>query len=452
MSQPGASSGASPRRAGACWAWGAFVCVVALAVFGFDLGAEPHFADESAYISQSYFADLYASGQRNSGLWLEYQAFDLPPLPKYLIGWSLRAAGYRRPGPEAARAWYGDIHYICGTPAMRTVARLPSVFLGAVGCVAVYALGVMAAGRRVGVLAALLLMANPLYRMLARRAMSDVPAEAYILATAAVGLWSWRRMLAEGWSWKAGPAAVVAGVCGGKAVACKLNGGLGLMFLASWVFLAAALPHISVRRRLVVAASTAVAGAVAFLVFWALNPFLDARPPGALPGPLAQLAKQNVWERTATLLEHRITVSSSQQKGFPHDALTTLPDKLTAVAVQGFGRFGPLGPAHADSTRRYDWSQDAGAALWLPLVLLGAAWAGWQGRKQLAGGVPPTAWAILLQAVVALLTVTAYLPLAWDRYFLSLQAGSALLAAGVLVAAADALAHSFRRPREAAAT
>ena len=36
--------------------------------------------------------------------------------------------------------------------------------------------------------------------------------------------------------------------------------------------------------------------------------------------------------------------------------------------------------------------------------------------------------------------MTAYLPLAWDRYLLPLQAGSALLAAGAAAAAADRLA------------
>jgi 4-amino-4-deoxy-L-arabinose transferase-like glycosyltransferase len=425
--------------------------IVAVAVFGFDLAGEPHFADESAYISQSYFADLFLAGDRNNPLWLEYAAFDLPPLPKYLIGLSLRAGGYRRPGPEAAYTWYHDIHYVCGTAAMRLAARWPSVLLGSFGCVAVYVLGVLAAGRRVGVLAALFLMANPLYRLLARRAMSDVPAEAFLLATAALGLWCWRKALAEGWRWTGALAAVASGVLGGLAVECKLNGGLGLMFLAAWAVLAVALPRYAPRRKLAVVASAMIAGAVAFPVFWALNPFLDARPQGALPVSLKRLAAQNVAQRTGHLLEHRMEVSRNQKLSFTDYALSTPTDKLSAVAVQGFGRFGLFGPAHADSTRRFDWSQDAGAVLWGPWVALGALWAGWKGRKQLAAGVPPTAWAILVQAAVALVTVTAYLPLAWDRYFLSLQAGSALLAAGVLVAAIDALTCRLRTPRGTAA-
>jgi len=64
-------------------------------------------------------------------------------------------------------------------------------------------------------------------------------------------------------------------------------------------------------------------------------------------------------------------------------------------------------------------------------------WAVARGRSQWQSREPPTAWAIAVQALVAALVVTAYLPLAWDRYLLSLQGGSALLAAGVTVAAVD---------------
>ena len=49
-----------------------------------------------------------------------------------------------------------------------------------------------------------------------------------------------------------------------------------------------------------------------------------------------------------------------------------------------------------------------------------------------------------------LLDAAALLPLAWDRYLLSLQPGSALLAAGVAVAAADHLAGAIGRRLERA--
>ena len=86
--------------------------------------------------------------------------------------------------------------------------------------------------------------------------------------------------------------------------------------------------------------------------------------------------------------------------------------------------------------------------IWWPCVIGGVAWAWARGRRQRAAGEPPTAWAILVEAAVACGVVTAILPMAWDRYYLSLQPATALLAAGGLVAAFDRLASALSaRPR-----
>ncbi len=174
---------------------GPVLMVLAVVVFGYRLADEPEFPDEWAYVSQSYFLDLLA--QPDNLLWLDYPAYDLPPLPKYVIGAALKVRGYQVPPPNAARRWYepGNVKDRCGTHAMLVTARWPSVFFGALGCVCVYALGTMAVDRRVGFLAALLLMIDPLYRMQARRAMSDIQEEALLLAAAALGLWAWRWLL-----------------------------------------------------------------------------------------------------------------------------------------------------------------------------------------------------------------------------------------------------------------
>jgi len=124
--------------------------------------------------------------------------------------------------------------------------------------------------------------------------------------------------------------------------------------------------------------------------------------------------------------------------------LLTTWSKVSAVAVQGFGRFGVLGPPRHDSRvpyPRYSWSRDAGALIWAPWVIAGAVWAFRRGLAQRRAGAPPTAWAVLIQALVALGVVTALIPLAWDRYYLSIQPGSALLAAGL----ADAVARALMR-------
>ena len=414
---------------------------LALVVFGVNLGAERHFVDESAYISQAFYADLLIKGDRDNPLWLDYPGYDLPPLPKYTIGAALWAAGFDRPGPAAARAWYADTSRQFVSPAGLVAARVPSVLFGAVGCVAIFAIGAMAGGTRVGWLAALGLMANPLYRMHARRAMSDVPSEAMILVAAAVGLWAWDRLLRRGAI--VGPTVAVvfgSGLATGLAVLAKLNGALGGFMLGAWAALGLVVGPI--RRGAIFAAGCAGAAAVAVGLFIALNPFVTARPTGSLSSERQQAAQLDWKGRLRVVKDHRVGVSDNARNIFPHDALRTPLDKLKAVTIQGFGRFGPFGPrGWTDSTRRYDWQQDFGAVVWLPCVLAGGAVALVRGRRQVRDGQPPVLWAVVLQAVVTLVTVTAFIPLAWDRYFLSIQPGMVLLAAIGLGAAWEFARH-----------
>jgi hypothetical protein len=415
-----------------------------LVFFGYDLADEPHFVDESAMYSQSYFADLLVNGDRDSSLWLEYPGFDSSPLPKYLIGLTLRLAGYPRPGPAAARSWFLDTSRRFDPPGALVLVRWPFVAGGVLGCVAIYVLGTLARDWRTGLVAALLLMINPLYRMHARRAMADVLVEAFLLTCLAQWLWLWKRSLAG----RVGPggwiAAALAGIAAAFAALAKLNGGLALAIVAAWVLLGLVLWRFPIRRRLALVPALLVTSVVALLTFVALNPFLTAHPKGPLPDPIAETARLPFWARAQKLVEHRTQVARDQAREFSHNALNSPIEKIKVAAVQGFGRFGPFGPRHFDSTRRYDWSQDRGALLWIPWVGAGLVWSLRYGRRQWALWAPPTGWAIATQAVVAAAVVTAYLPLAWDRYLLPLQPGSALLAAGVAVAAADRLPR--RRP------
>jgi hypothetical protein len=278
--------------------------------------------------------------------------------------------------------------------------------------------------------------------------MSDVPAEALILAALALALWGWRRMLSGRlgpWSWLA---AVGAGGCAGLAVLTKFNGMLALFIIAAWALLATALPRRPIARKVAVALAAVLAAAVAASTFVALNPYLTARPVGPLPEEIAELARRTVGQRAAWLVHYRLMAARNQQAHYDTYALRTAPEKLAAVAVQGFGRFGLFGPYRSDSTQRFDWSQDWGGLIWFPWVAAGACWAAARGRRQLAAGAAPTAWAILVEAAVALAVVTVYLPLAWDRYYLSLQPGSALLAAGMAVAAGDWCARRARGERD----
>jgi Dolichyl-phosphate-mannose-protein mannosyltransferase len=421
------------------WAGPVAVTLLALTFFGWDLASELHFVDESAYLSQSFYADLWLTGQWDDPAWLSYAGYDLPPLPKYTIGIALRLGGYRRPGPSAMVAWYHNTSSRFVSEKALVAARWPSVGFGTLGCLAIYAIGTQAANRRVGFLAAFLLMLNPLYCMHARRAMSEAPAESLILASLAVGLWAWRRILSGDGGWRPILGMILgSGILGGLATLSKLNGALSGMILAAWVVLAIPLPGFKWLSKTAILLATLASGCVSFATFAALNPFLFAHPKSPVDPRLAPLAASSFLDRVKVVADHRVRVSDQARSSFPGDALTTPLEKIEAVVVQGFGRFGHFGVrGWTDSTVRFDWDQDRGALIWLPWVALGLAFALARGRTQLLAKEPPTAWAVVVHAGVALAVVTAFIPLAWDRYFLSIQPGFALLGAFAVVEGFD---------------
>jgi hypothetical protein len=455
MPPPPATPGAPPRRPGRAWPIGLAVFAAGLAWFGHRLPEEPFFVDESAYIAQGYFFDLLVEGRGDDWAWVEYHAYDLPPLPKYVIGAALRAVGERPPGRLAAQAWFGNTKTPLANPRMVAAARWPSAAFGALGCAAIFALGTSIRDRRTGVLAAVLLAASPLYHMHARRAMSDVYAESLTLATLAVALRAWRGTLAGRLRVRPGVASVVAaGVLGGLAVLSKLSGALALMVIAGWAALGLALPAFPAGRRLRLAGGALAASVVALATFVALNPFVTARPRGTPPPLLFEpvAPSEDIPTRLRKVGEHRAEVSRAAPSRFAEYAFGSPLDRAATVAVQGLGRFGPLGPRDRVLDRalpRYDLGRDWGAALWLPAVLAGLAWAAARGRVQLRDREPPTAWALIVHAAIAWATVAAFIPLAWDRYVLPVVPAATLLGASALVAAVDRIARHRRLQAEA---
>jgi 4-amino-4-deoxy-L-arabinose transferase-like glycosyltransferase len=420
------------------WRWAAAVGVLSTSVYLVGDFLEPRFADESAYLAQSYYADLFLGHDwRNTG-WFEYMALDLPPLPKYVIGATLRAAGHPRPGPQSARDWYHNPNLKVGSDVDLLIARLPIALFGALGCVSAFGLACMFKDRRAGLLAAILLLIDPLYRVHASRAMSDVPCESLVLATAFLALSAWRSLLAGRW-----PVSLVllvamaSGATAGLAVLAKLSGGLAVIIISCWTALAACLPGFAWGRKMAVAGFALIVGVVSFLTFAALNPTLWAMPEGPMTAEMRAFARKSIWVRAADIIALRNEVGRNIQGPLGRFRLDNAGEKIAAVAVQGYGRFGPFGPQVLNSEQRYDGIRDLGTLIWAPWVLLGMVWAAVRGLEQFRQREPPAAWALLVQAVVALTTVTAFIPLAWDRYFLPIEPVSIVLASGVAVTAYD---------------
>ncbi|MGO9598529.1 MAG: ArnT family glycosyltransferase [Isosphaeraceae bacterium] len=407
--------------------WAALVGILSAAFFALGLGDEP-FVDEYAYITQSYQPDLLFAGRIDDASWLEVLSYDLVPLPKYFINLAFRAAGTPRPSRRDALAWYEDTSYRWGSGADLFIARLPSVVLAALGCMAVFSLGTLFKDALAGGIAAFLMAANPLYRLHAHRAMSEAACEALLLLALGLGLWTWKRIVTGGRIAICLALMVAAGTLAGLSILAKFNGILAVLALCGWAALALVLPGVPLGRKLALVIGTGAAVLSAGAVFVALNPFMTAHPPEPLPESLRPTAELPTWKRFELLLDRRREVSREQQQIFSHNALHSLAEKARVIAVQGFGRFGPLGPAKSNSTIRYDSAQDRGALLWLPVVATGIGTALWLGQRQARSGAAPTAWALCVWSLLALTVVTTYLPMAWDRYQLPIQAPAALLA------------------------
>ena len=420
----------------------ALIFGAALVFFASSLHARS-FVDEYAYISQSFYADLLCTGQINHKFWLEFPALDLQPLPKYLIGLAFRLSGLPMPGPIDARNWYLDYRSF-GGPATLIAARLTVIPLGALGCLALFASGVIMKDARTGTLAAVFLMINSLYALQAHRAMADVPCEAFMLASLAMALSVFVRIGSKALSWANLLLPGIAGLLAGMALLCKLNGFLGLAIVTAWCGMTWLVPGLSIGRKLAITAATIVTIAVALVVAVAFNPYLTANPPGLLPKDSRPLLSKNAWQRFRHQIRIRLEISDEQKISFPNDALVRLPEKISVVLVQGFGRFGPFGPRESDSTIRFELRQDWGIVLWLPLVAFGLFESVRLGRQQLRAGRPPAGWALVVWAVCAWAVVTIYLPMAWDRYQLPIQSGNALLAAVGLSTLCDRLVPAVR--------
>lgn len=404
------------------------------ASFFVGLGREPHFVDESAYVSQAYFGDLFTTGDHDSLLWFEYAAYDLPPLTKYLVWAGLVAGGDARPGPVAMRAWYADTSRRFETPESLWHARLPIALCGLVTVVAVGRIAFRWRGLWAALIAMTLLTIHPLFRTHARRAMADVPTEmgvAVALALVLGAIFDGRRK----WLRAAG-----AGLFAGLAASSKLNGLLAGLVIIAWAGMAAG------RTKALSVGYAALAALVGAVLFLLLNPFLYADPKGLKETNFAEFEPMTVVERMAFLLKHRVEVSGKGQELFPNDALTNLPQKAAALVVQGFGRFSPFGPRRDDSRTRFDAAQDWSAVVWLPCVLAGAVLA-WRdrGNPQTQAGPYLVVW-----FAVAVITVGAFLPLAWNRYYLPIVVPSIVLASGLADAALQAVANRIRPNREPA--
>ena len=154
----------------------------AIVVFAFSLPRNS-FEDEYAYITQSLLRRPVLRGQFNDALWLESPAYDLQPFRRYLIGARFRLANSRC-RPVAMAQLVRPLRAVSELRRRSIAARLPIILLGASAVSHLWLRHSRSRTDGSGTIAAILLMLNPLYRLHAHRAMSDVPCEAFMLVGA----------------------------------------------------------------------------------------------------------------------------------------------------------------------------------------------------------------------------------------------------------------------------
>ena len=399
----------------------------ALLIFGSSLRAK-YFEDEYAYITQSYYVDLVLTRQFKHQLWLDMPAIDLQPLPKCLIGMVFRVANLPMPGRVDAWRWYEHYHTF-GGPSTLVAARLPIVLLGALGCLALFACGVVAKDARMGTVAALLLMVNPLYSLQAHRAMADVPCEAFMLSSLAVWLFMWVRVCGRGSPLAASVLPWLAGFLAGLSLLCKLNGFIGLGIVAACGGLTWLLPGLSIGRKLTVTVGTIVTVAFALVLAVALNPYFTAKPTGSMPHGHADASLQKrvgAVSLSSGLSPRSLRNSESETiRMTPCGDCPKRPASFWLRASAGSARSGP-----ARRIPKFDttFARTGGCSSGCRSSVSGStrqcAGLGRASGRQAAGCAAVVVW-----AVCAWVVVTLYLPMAWDRYQLPIQSGNALLAA-----------------------
>lgn len=408
------ASGRQRRFRSGTWVAAVLVGVFAAWQFLGNLDGEPFFPDEQSLVAQAYYWNLYLGRAPavprdawNDTDWLRYPAYDHPPLTKYLIGLGMNVGG--APVPEDLGPWFQWLHGNYARPNGLYWARMPVALCGVAACLALFVLGVLVRGRLVGFTAAVLLAANPLFYTLARRAMRDVPAESFVLATVLLACWMWPRLFAPSPS---GPGkrnwrcvlrrwigfASGTGALAALATLSRLTGALGLL-LAATITLAAALATLarrlsaepnnaSTEAQSAAASSTgapfplahlapvvpalALMTAVGLGVMWLLNPFLHSAPSperialavrerrlGRLIGDdrVQQFAAMGFVQRLRWLPEFRMNWSrdaldNAQVNRFDDWRLRSLGARIRAVVWQGFGRYSLLG------RRRRNWSHE----------------------------------------------------------------------------------------------
>jgi hypothetical protein len=316
-----------------------------------------------------------------------------PCLPKLVWGGVLFASGHREASPLAFQTFHrsdparGVAAQQALLPAESVARRVVIVFSCASAVLLFFVARELCVGRAgwvAGALAYGLWFASPLVQ----RTSGYLRTDPFMLPFCLAALWVALRVP------RASLASFAAlGALGGLALASKLNGGLVLAATAGW---SALWIFREPERRGAILAGLALAVLLAGLIFFALDPRLWSGPLDGVRDILAR------WDKLLRFFQDDLAPRTHVE------VARTLGERASLFVRKLFGRDDPLRPL--------------GAVLALGGTIV-LAWRAFRGPKQAAAGV-----ALVFVAVFALGTL-AWLPLDWERFYLTALPGLLLLEA-----------------------
>ncbi len=417
------------RYTGVMLAFLLFAGSLAWLISGIHVGREgdtpPFHIDEACLLGETiHYHLLFECGDLNHSAWADNVFIRIhSTVVKYTYGAALAIAGLRvqdrtvldaflgaEAGPDELRALVPD--------DMLRVMRYTSAVFASLTCMLLFVIGKRVGGVATGLIAALLLLASPLFRLYAQRGMEMSIVIFYLSLIVPVTFWSARTLMRlwEGddagspvrrWGKGLAVAGLLPGVVTGLASACKLTGALTGPAYAGGVLLAAAFHargRPRARRAWTAALAIGLAAATAVAVFLLVNPHYY----------------QDTLNRLAELPRICLdtTVVSQIRTGL---ALFDLRRKVAITTSFALTEAPGQLPGHLLSVAVF-------------LTALGFAWGavhlvrrGLSARSPAKGrttgapaeaGLPLDVACVLSWLLVCVGVITVWMPLSYDRYFL----------------------------------
>jgi 4-amino-4-deoxy-L-arabinose transferase-like glycosyltransferase len=381
------------------WIVGILLFYIAFYVVTLPLLTKPEAkirTDEPAYISGStkYFKAYFIERDYSSSVWNQWLAYTQPPVTYYLFGavFFITGHGDKRMGWKFWNDPLEPFFY-----DLLPIARMTISITAVITILFVYLFGVVVFNLQVGLIAALLTLANPIFRFQARIAYPDIPLLLTMVLTVLL-IFFWYKSLKKQKIIQilihSALIGFVIGICGST----RLNGSLGGFVYAGFCFILTLSlglrrkPAVLMKKKMfLILLSLFMAVLISSVVFVSLNPFL-------YPNPI---------DKTKDMIRHRISEGRNHHRMFPDTALFTLKDRLRTVLYKTFYTQSSF------SNPLIHWS------FGVVLFLIGILTSIYREIQRLRQNDSPSGESLgLIWFAVYFIGICLYVTMAWNRYYL----------------------------------